>query len=336
METMMSPVMLRCRALRVSSVALAGALAWGLATSPAARAADDEPPPATAPPPSLAPEIPPAPPPKDQKGTEVEDAFKVPESPEPTATPAPEPTESAEKEQEAPKDEKQEEAAAPAPEPSATSEPTKESGSEARGALVVEAKREHGVPPYQLARPNWAFELSAAGNALGSSGFAPEQAGDPCRALQLQFEYQPSFIQSIGVLGIGLTGAIYPITVAGDLAPDTNVVNGVASVWSVGAEVRYQARFFREQPVVPVGGFEADWLHYHFTDSQAGSPVISGPFAGLMVLLNIFEPTVAAEAYITQGIARSYLVVEYKLLSGSDSLVSVSGGEFYAGFRLEF
>jgi hypothetical protein len=192
------------------------------------------------------------------------------------------------------------------------------------------------VPPYQLSRPNWGTQITYSAGALGGQDINASQAGNPMRAFAVEFEYQPSFLQNFGVLGIGPSAGLMPIASTGSILANTDIVPSTLSCWSVGGQISYQARYFREQPLVPFVGYNFQDFTYHFAAGPTGSVIASGPSFGLMFLMNILEPTAAAEFYIDHGISRSYLVAEMKSLSGTDANVSFSGQSYFFGLRLEY
>jgi hypothetical protein len=185
------------------------------------------------------------------------------------------------------------------------------------------------IPSYTLTRPSWGVSATGAIKALGGQSLAPEQT-TPTRALQFAAEYQFPFLQDAGVFSAGPSVGIYPI-IGGQ-----KITNTPVSLWEAGGQVRYQARFFREQPVVPFAGYEMQYMNYRLNTGPSGSLTASGPLFGAMLLLNFIEPSSAAEFYVTQGVSRSYLTAEFKSLSGSDGKLAFSGLSLFLGLRLEF
>ena len=197
--------------------------------------------------------------------------------------------------------------------------------SHAEGAEVVQEK-DSRVPQYTLIRPSWGVQLTGSWNALGGGGISDH----PVRAGQLAVSYQPPFVQKLGVLSLGLTAGMNLVSSYAGITPK------VWSLWQVGADARYQMRYFREQPIVPFGGFEFQSMAYSFEGGASGRLSLNGPVYGALVLMNFLEPDAAAEFYIRQGVSRTYLVAEVKDLSGADSAVSFSGRSYFFGLRFEF
>src|SRR6185369_6864780 len=110
---------------------------------------------------------------------------------------------------------------------------------------------------------------------------------------------------------------------------------------SIGGNVRYQFRYFREQIIVPVIGYSLEYMHYHFKQSgthaeQKGSIWVKGPIFGGWILLNAFEPRAAQQFYRNWGTLRSYLTYEAKKLSGENAPISINSFSHYIGLRFEF
>ena len=187
------------------------------------------------------------------------------------------------------------------------------------------------VPGYQRARPQWAVEVAGSLSALGGSPSIPNLGTSKIRATSIAFEFQPAFFQSLGVLGFGPSISAYPVL------PGTTLVNkGFLSLVSGGGQVRYQARFFREQWIVPVVGYETQYFHYRLASGSTGNFTMNGPFFGGMLLLNVLDPSTAAEFYVDSGVSRSYLVAELRTSTGHDDNISIDGRSFYLGVRVEF
>jgi hypothetical protein len=186
------------------------------------------------------------------------------------------------------------------------------------------------VPLYQQLKPLWGMELSGSLKALGRSSDIPFLTDGKIRAACFKFELQPSFFQKLGVLGFGPSIHLYPVS------PIGQVTRAAIGLWSIGSQVRYQARFFREQPLVPYAGYGVERWYYRFVDGSQGRFFAKGPYLGAQFLLNFLDQETAAEFYVNSGVLRSYLVAEIKTLQGSDDLVQLVGSSYYFGIRFEF
>jgi len=112
------------------------------------------------------------------------------------------------------------------------------------------------------------------------------------------------------------------------------------AIYSLGIRAQYQARFFREQPLVPIAGYSIELLQYSFSAAQigaaqSGSFLLQGPYLGAYLLLNLFEPSAAGELFASTGTTRSYFVVEYRMPRGGDPLLTSTQSSIYLGLRLE-
>ncbi len=217
----------------------------------------------------------------------------------------------------------------PAPDPlvdAAASEPQ-----EVRKSVAEELpRRERGVLPHMRHRPNWGVQITGSTQAFGATDLSSSQGGNPTRAAVVELELQPAFLQFLGVIGFGISGGLFPISAS------AGVTKSAISIWEVGGQVRYQLRVFREQLIVPVVSYEWERVAYEFTDGTSGAALVSGPAFGGMLLLNLFEPTSAAELFVTHGISRTYLLAQLKSLKGSDGQFDVAGQSLFFGLRFEF
>jgi len=190
-------------------------------------------------------------------------------------------------------------------------------------------RRNTGIPLYHFHRPSWGFELATAYRVLDDNPNI-KAAGGNAYSVSIQAEYQPPFFQSLGVLGLGPSLAVYPITGGGGGA-----TNSQLGIWSAGGQIRYQARFFREQILVPVAGYAAELITYHLSAGGDGRLTAKGPVLGAYLLLNSFDSEAAADFYVNSGITRSYLIAEYRNLTGSSDQLNATKGTVYVGLRLE-
>jgi hypothetical protein len=227
----------------------------------------------------------------------------------------------------------------PPPEAVAETPSSPASGSESGTSTT---KWDRKIPAYDRENPTWAFELHGSGQALGT----------PIKSAQLDtnnnptgvtednsianfgfgFDYEPKFLQSFGVVGLGPTFNSYIAQPAGDLT------KGPLSIYSLGFSAQYQLKFMRGQPVVPFVGYEYQEIRYSFQrgDDTNGWTGSSGLTFGALILLNWMEPSAAFTLFAETGIRRSYLVVELKNLQAGLNLLSSDGDALYFGIRLEY
>ena len=200
-----------------------------------------------------------------------------------------------------------------------------------RPATPAEApKRDYRTPRFYDVKPQWGIELGFSPNALGKTALTTQQGSTPAFAFSLASEFQPMFLQFFGIIGVGLTANLYPILGGQNLTPN------LVSIWSAGGQIRYQAKYFRQQIVVPNIAYSYEYFNYAFSAGQKGNLWAQGPIYGLWVLLNQLDRSATADFYIDAGVARSYLILEARNLAGNDGTVSFSGVSYYAGLRFEF
>lgn len=198
---------------------------------------------------------------------------------------------------------------------------------------------DRSIPPYDRENPSVGIDIHASLQSLGStikseSTAAPGVLNETnVRNFGLGFEYQPKFLQSIGVVSLGPSVNMYVLDPAGDLTENA------FSIFSLGFSAKYQLKFMHSQVLVPFVGFEAQMIRYSFheeTGLGTGWTTTTGPTFGGMLLLNWMEPSSAHNLFSEWGIRRTYLVGEAKLLKADDALFSVDGTAIYFGMRMEY
>jgi hypothetical protein len=184
-----------------------------------------------------------------------------------------------------------------------------------------------------FARPNFGFQITGSPRAFGGSQISPAQQGVKAGAFLLQAEYEPSFLQSLGVFSIGPSVGIFPSfgqTPAGD-----SVTSHIWGISEFGGQARYQFRYWDGQLVVPYAAYEFESVGYSINQGGSGRLAVAGGSGGLAFFINRLAPGEANDFYRNMGVSRSYFVVEGKYLSGSDQNISVGGTSVYFGFRFE-
>lgn len=184
--------------------------------------------------------------------------------------------------------------------------------------------------------PSWGIELSSSFQPFGGTALTHSQRIDskkayPIYAFSLAFDYQPSFFQrfNIGVLGLGPSLTLYPI-------PKSGIAPSFFSLFGAGGQVRYQAKFFDFQPIVPMISYNWEFFRYQFLSIGNGNLFAQGPALGLWVNLNFLESSSATSMFDSTGISRSYIVLEWKKMMGKNDAISYQDGSFYVGLRFEF
>jgi hypothetical protein len=190
-------------------------------------------------------------------------------------------------------------------------------------------------PSYKDEFPTMGFSLGVAPNAFNGHQLAPQQNGEGARGLELLLDWQPRFLQGFwGLVDFGPYVTIYPINTSIFAAMD-GTTKSLFSVWEPGAQIRYQARFVREQFLVPVFAYGISTLHYAFgspTATTTGSYTMSNFTGGAWLLLSTFSNESAADFYDNWGVSRSYLTFEYRNMVGG----GITLGSIFFGLRMEF
>ena len=184
------------------------------------------------------------------------------------------------------------------------------------------------IPRYEFERPKWGIHIAVSNRVFpdhDTASLTPTSFDRAAiRAFSLQFDYQPQALQKFGIFGVGPSLAMYPIP--GGKRP--------WNLWSGGLQARYQARFFREQPVVPYVGYQAEYWSY-LVDGYSGRTLVKGPVFGVALLLNWIDRPTTNDFYTEYGVSRSYLFAEMRILSGKDTNIRIQGNSYFFGLRFE-
>lgn len=198
------------------------------------------------------------------------------------------------------------------------------------------------IPPTERENPHWGIDVHGSVQALGtpirSQGL--DITGNPVGPVLdntvsnfgFGFEYQPEFLQSIGVVSFGPSFNMYVLSTDGALT------ESAFSIISFGGSLKYQLRFVRGQVVVPFVGYEMQQLRYSFREATIGQgwTMASGLTFGALIYLNWIEPSAAHTFWAETGIKRSYLIAEMKQLTAEEPLLSTDGTALYFGIRMEY
>lgn len=187
---------------------------------------------------------------------------------------------------------------------------------------------------YHSNRPSWGVELSGSGAGAGEGNTTTVQTGNLKRqkmgSVHGQVEYQPVFLQNFGVFGFGPTAGAYILS-------GLNREGYLSDVWSIGGVIRYQARFFPEQAVVPMVSYSVESWNYRMANVDGVQSLTArGPTLGVWVLLNALSSSAGRRAYEDMGLARTYLVAEFRKSKGGDSNLNYDSLAFNLGMRFEF
>ena len=183
---------------------------------------------------------------------------------------------------------------------------------------------------YQNKRPSFGLQFTIAPEAFSNNKLSTFQGSSSISGLEMAFSYQPSFLQDYGILGIGPILGVYPIFANSELTAN------FASIWSWGGHVQYQARYFHQQVIVPVLGYEVRQTAYHFISESYGKILVHGPKVGLWFFLNVLDPRSATHFYLSTGVLRTYLLLDALYERGINSSLSIRDWTYKIGLRVEF
>lgn len=196
-------------------------------------------------------------------------------------------------------------------------------------AASTHSEDDDEIPAYEKVKPKWALELTYAQNTFTKSPTIANSSVS-IQGASIIFEYQPPFVQKYGVLGLGAMASVY------NVSPSSVLTQSLLSFFSAGAQIRYQAKYFREQPVVPYFGYGFEYFEYQFINANWSNFIRSGPIVGIMFLINAFDHDSAHELFVDSGIARTYIVAETRGSSSGDQTLAISPLDWFFGIRFEF
>ncbi len=185
------------------------------------------------------------------------------------------------------------------------------------------------LPPHQLHRPSQGFGLNYSGGSTQGSGSALDRPGQRYRSFAIDWEYQPTAIQAGGVLGIGTRFEILPESSATDLGP-----RRLKDFW-VGTQLRYQLRYFREQPIL-VEFLYSLGARSHSGDRGDSWLLTHGPGLGAWFLLNAIDQSLSRSFYQNVGVSRTYLTAEWRRSYGRNASYRLDEQSLHFGLRFEF
>lgn len=183
--------------------------------------------------------------------------------------------------------------------------------------------------------PKFSFHFTLSPQGMGSAEFLIRGANPAMGKFVSNIAMGTQPLHFLGVWGGGAVMDAY--------IPFSKVGQGpspMAYAFSLGGEIRYQARFWDRQPLVPSISYAFKRMTYRLLDGTLGGLPVQEPSVGLWLNLNWIDPVVAGNFRRDIGVQRTYLMVEYRrIISGvteQTSDVVVSGDLLQAGLRFEF
>lgn len=172
--------------------------------------------------------------------------------------------------------------------------------------------------PLLRAEPLLGLQVSGTVTGYRSVGISGTTPGNPIRA---QVMWQP--FQLVGVLGLGLTGEYY------------FTKSGLDRAYSGGVQATYQAVISPRQLLVPVGSYSLEWMNIRRTRAESTTIAGHGTSLGLWFALHAIDRSSARMLLQNYGIARTYLTLERRTLSGQEGAEILSGSAYHLGLRIE-
>jgi hypothetical protein len=202
------------------------------------------------------------------------------------------------------------------------------------GALLL-ALADHAtalsIPAYQRLLPEFAIQVAYSPKTFEQSPTI-KNSNLSIGGLNIQFDYQPAFIQRLGwgILDFGVLLGMYPVTPGGVLT------SNAFSLLSFGAQFKYQAKYIINQIVVPFASYGVEILDYRFINAGWKDVSLVGGSLGLFILLDPFDPQAAIQFYNDYSVVRTYLVIEARGTSSGDQLLPTNVTSWFYGVRFEF
>jgi hypothetical protein len=190
--------------------------------------------------------------------------------------------------------------------------------------IIDRPEYQDGSPWYQTATSSWSFGFRAGVNRFP----APRANGD---LYQLTWDWILPW-QSIGAFSIGPNLALFnpELTPAAISSSPLNLMAGVT--------LRYQAKWFLNQPVVPTASVA--WNYHRLKSAFVVAPYATGSgvsvAAGLLLHLGWIDRHTAKEAFQSLGMTRAYLSLELEKTNFQNQVFSLDALFYLFGVRFEF
>lgn len=178
-------------------------------------------------------------------------------------------------------------------------------------------------------RPQWGLQLKASSSNLGDRTFNYRGNPSHSHSFGIDAEFQPSFLQFIGVLGIGPSFVTYSNPGSARAAKDLVLATGF------GAQARYQAKLFRHQWLVPTVSYRAEQLRFRLQDDTRGSTLAKSYGAGLWLSLSELAHLEGQKFFASYGVSRVYITSEMSIPHQTRGELDQTGKHVHFGLRVE-
>lgn len=199
-------------------------------------------------------------------------------------------------------------------------------------ALLTAAESTHHTSDFsENGTPQWALQLSGAPDGMGTQSLTQNSdATARLYGISTQLDFQPMVLQFLGVIGAGPILTAYPVGSRSNTSKST-----LMYAWSGGGQIRYQARFWERQILVPNASYSVEGLNYRLRSGEGKVILSRGPSLGFSLLLNTFDYLSSREFFSNYGISKTFMTAEYRIRDASDSFVSLQERSFHLGIRFE-
>jgi len=193
------------------------------------------------------------------------------------------------------------------------------------GSILDDPNYDPNLPWYQSLKSNWGIQIRT-----GINGF-PSADGNGNLYL-FSYEWMIPF-QKAGIFSLGANLGLLPLQ-----APTTSIVSSNLLNPFVGAQLRYQLKVFKNQPLVPTGA-----LTYDYYRIKNNNPVLNfvsgfqiGYSFGLMLNLTWIDQMTARDAHRSIGLTKAYLTAEIFQSEFQNAAFYLNSRFYLFGLRTEF
>jgi hypothetical protein len=184
-----------------------------------------------------------------------------------------------------------------------------------KGDILDQEDYDPDTPYYQIMPPSWAF------------GFRASIQDFPVKSSTGNiYEFLAEWLipfQKAGIVSIGAHLGVAPFS-------GSDYGN-----YKYGGLVRYQLNFLKNQIIVPTAALVYDGFSVKDSTGKAIGFSNVGPLFGALLNLGFFDSSTARDGFESIGLLRSYLSIELRPLSISNSALVTSDPFWYLGVRLE-
>ncbi|NDG83782.1 MAG: hypothetical protein EBX52_01940 [Proteobacteria bacterium] len=210
------------------------------------------------------------------------------------------------------------------PSPADPTAPSSASSARKGGSILDDPHYDPSIPWYQSIRPRWGFQIR-----LAPHGF-PVKSGNG-DLYQFGMEWLAPY-QKLGIFSLGANAGFLKL-----YAPDTSLATTFFNP-IVGGQLRYQLKFFSNQPIVPTGSLTYD---YYQLKNNAPVPAHAsggqmGYSLGLMLNLSWIDPITSRGAYLSLGLTKFYLTAEMFRSKFKNGVFQLDSKFYLLGIRAEF